>query len=318
MSLEVLTKAFGVSGFEEDVRRRILEAVGGAEVDDFGNVLVGGKSGVAFVAHMDEVGLLVTSVEDDGRLKFRKVGGVDDKILPGSRVVLYGEGVRVEGVIGVQPPHFQQQQQQTSWQDLYIDIGATSRQEAESMGVTPMMPAAFKREYAEMGRFVSATAIDDRAGCWALIEAYKRGVDATFVWTVQEEVGLMGARALASRSNVRSAIIIDTMACCHPNFTGGVKPGNGPVIRIFDNYGAYNNKLAKKVLEVAKKRGIPVQIGAGGGGTDAAAFFVSGIPAVSIGILSKYSHSPVEMAHKDDLKYAVELIAALAEELQRI
>lgn len=317
MSLESLTSAFGVSGFEDDVRRRILDVVGKAEVDDFGNVLVGGKSGVAFVAHMDEVGLLVTSIEDDGRLKFRKVGGIDDRILPGSRVVLYGEGVRLEGVIGIAPPHFQQQQQQTSWQDLYIDVGATSKQEAESMGVAPMMPAAFKREYAEIGRFVSATAIDDRAGCWALLEAYRMGVDATFIWTVQEEVGLMGARALASRSNVRSAVVVDTTACCHPNYTGYVKPGNGPVIRVFDNYGAYNNKLARRIFEIARKRGIPVQIGAGGGGTDAAAFFVSGIPAVSIGILSKYSHSPVEMAHKDDLKYVVELIAAIAEELPR-
>lgn len=316
MDLAALTGAYGVSGFEDDVRRKILEAVGDASVDDFGNVVVGGKSGIAFVAHMDEVGLLVTSIEDDGRLKFRKVGGIDDKILPGTAVTLYGDGFRLEGVIGIAPPHFQQQQQQISWQDLYIDIGVSSRQEAESLGIAPMTPAAFSRRYAEMGKFISATAVDDRSGCWALLEAYRRGADATFVWTVQEEVGLMGARALASRSNIKSAVIVDTTACCHPNFTGGVKPGQGPVIRIFDNYGAYNNKLAKKILEIARRRGIPVQIGAGGGGTDAAAFFVSGIPAVSIGILSKYSHSPVEMVHKDDLRYTVELIVALSEELR--
>ncbi|MGC9117951.1 MAG: M42 family metallopeptidase [Thermoproteus sp.] len=316
MDLAALTGAYGVSGFEDDVRRKILEAVGDASVDDFGNVVVGGRSGIAFVAHMDEVGLLVTSIEDDGRLKFRKVGGIDDKILPGTAVTLYGDGFRLEGVIGIAPPHFQQQQQQISWQDLYIDIGVSSRQEAESLGIAPMTPAAFSRRYAEMGKFISATAVDDRSGCWALLEAYRRGADATFVWTVQEEVGLMGARALASRSNIKSAVIVDTTACCHPNFTGGVKPGQGPVIRIFDNYGAYNNKLAKKILEIARRRGIPVQIGAGGGGTDAAAFFVSGIPAVSIGILSKYSHSPVEMVHKDDLRYTVELIVALSEELR--
>ncbi|MGC8582374.1 MAG: M42 family metallopeptidase [Thermoproteus sp.] len=316
MDLAALTGAYGVSGFEDDVRRKILEAVGDASVDDFGNVAVGGRSGIAFVAHMDEVGLLVTSIEDDGRLKFRKVGGIDDKILPGTAVTLYGDGFRLEGVIGIAPPHFQQQQQQISWQDLYIDIGVSSRQEAESLGIAPMTPAAFSRRYAEMGKFISATAVDDRSGCWALLEAYRRGADATFVWTVQEEVGLMGARALASRSNIKSAVIVDTTACCHPNFTGGVKPGQGPVIRIFDNYGAYNNKLAKKILEIARRRGIPVQIGAGGGGTDAAAFFVSGIPAVSIGILSKYSHSPVEMVHKDDLRYTVELIVALSEELR--
>ena len=85
---------------------------------------------------MDEVGLLVTSVEEDGRLKFRKVGGVDDRILPGTAVVLYNESTRVEGVIGVAPPHFQQQQQQVTWQDLYIDVGASSRQEVEAMVLT--------------------------------------------------------------------------------------------------------------------------------------------------------------------------------------
>ncbi|AET34125.1 M42 family metallopeptidase [Pyrobaculum ferrireducens] len=317
MELEALTKALGVSGFEDEVRQRILNAVGGAEVDEFGNVVLRGRSKVAFVAHMDEVGLLVTNVEEDGRLRFRKVGGVDDKILPGSSVVLYGDGFRVEGVIGVAPPHFQQQQQQVTWQDLYIDVGASSRQEAEAMGIAPMTPAAFSRRYVEMGRYVSATALDDRAGCWALLEAYRRGAPATFIWTVQEEVGLMGARAVSKNLDVKYAVVVDTTACCHPNWTGGVKPGNGPVLRIFDNYGAFNNKLAKKVLEVAKRRGIPIQIGSGGGGTDAAAFFVSGIPSVAIGILTKYSHSPVEMAHREDLRNTVELIVALAEELSQ-
>ncbi|MEZ0319487.1 MAG: M42 family metallopeptidase [Pyrobaculum sp.] len=315
MDLSSLTKALGVSGFEEEVRRVVLDAVGGGEVDEFGNVVKRGKSRVVFVAHMDEVGLLVTSVEEDGRLKFRKVGGVDDRILPGTSVVLYNEGARVEGVIGIAPPHFQQQQSQLSWQDLYIDVGASSRQEVEAMGIGPLTPVAFAKRYAELGRFVSATALDDRAGCWALIEAYRRGVDATYVWTVQEEVGLMGARALAKNFEGKLVVVVDTMACCHPNYTGNVKPGQGPVLRLFDNYGAYNNKLAKKVLEAAKKRGIPIQIGAGGGGTDAAAFFVSGVPAVAIGILTKYGHSPVEMAHKDDLRQTVELLVALAEEL---
>jgi len=164
MELEILAKALGVSGFEEDVRQKILSAAPGAETDEFGNVILRGRSKVAFVAHMDEVGLLVTSIEEDGRLKFRKVGGVDDRILPGSSVVLYGDGFRLEGVIGIAPPHFQQQQQQVSWQDLYIDVGATSRSEAEAMGIAPMTPAAFSKRYAEVGKFVSATALDDRAG----------------------------------------------------------------------------------------------------------------------------------------------------------
>ncbi len=312
--LETLSKALGVSGFEEEVRRKVIELAGGGGVDQFGNVTIDGKSRVAFVAHMDEVGLLVTSIEEDGRLKFRKVGGVDDKILPGLAVVLYGDGFRAEGVIGVPPPHFQQQTAAT-WQDLYIDVGASSRQEVEALGVGPMTPAAFAKRYVDMGRYVSATSLDDRAGCWALLEAYKRGVEATYVWTVQEELGLLGARSLARRLEGKLVVVVDTMACCHPNYTGSIKPGQGPVLRLFDNYGAYTNKLAKRVLEVAKRAGIPIQLGSGGGGTDAAAFLAAGVPAVAIGILTKYSHSPVEMVHKDDLRHTAELLSALGGEL---
>ncbi|MFN3804527.1 MAG: M42 family metallopeptidase [Pyrobaculum sp.] len=312
--LEVFTRALGVSGFEEEVRQAVLSVVKNGEVDHLGNVIEVGKARVAFVAHMDEVGLLVTSIEEDGRLRFRKVGGIDDKVLPGTSVVLYGGGLKVEGVIGISPPHFQQQTQPT-WQDLYIDIGVSSRQEAEALGVTPMTPAAFARRYVEMGRYISATALDDRAGCWVLAEAYRGGVDATYVWTVQEEVGLMGARALAKRLEGSVVVVVDTMACCHPNYTGPARPGQGPVLRLFDNYGAYFHKLARRVLEVARRRDIPIQLGSGGGGTDAAAFTAAGVPAVAIGILAKYSHSPVEMAHREDLKNAVRLLEALGEEL---
>lgn len=312
--LETLSKALGVSGFEDDVRNKILELTGGGEVDQFGNVILSGRSKVAFVAHMDEVGLLVTSVEEDGRLKFRKVGSVDDKILPGLAVVLYGDDFKIEGVIGIPPPHFQQQTSIT-WQDLYIDIGASSKQEVEALGVSPMTPAAFVKRYVDMGRYISAAALDDRAGCWTLIEAYRRGVEATYVWTVQEELGLLGARSLARRLEGKLAVVVDTMACCHPNYTGSVKPGQGPVLRVFDNYGAYTNKLAKKVFEIAKRNDVPIQLGSGGGGTDAAAFLTTGVPAVAIGILTKYSHSPVEMIHKDDLRHTVELLSILGREL---
>ena len=316
MDLKTLTGALGVSGFEEEVRQRLAEAVPEAEADELGNVYARGRARLVFAAHMDEVGLLVTSIEDDGRLRFRKVGSVDDRILPGTTVVLYGEGFRVEGVIGIAPPHFHQRQEQITWQDLFIDIGASSRDEALSLGISPVTPAAFARRYAEMGRFVSASALDDRVGCWILLEAYRRGAPATYVWTVQEEMGLLGARALSRGIEGRYVVVVDTMACCHPGYTGNAKPGQGPVLRLFDSYAAYSNKLARRVLEIARRRGVPVQVGSGGGGTDAAAFLMAGVPAVSIGILTKYSHSPVEMVHKDDVRHAVELLVALAEEIR--
>jgi putative aminopeptidase FrvX len=278
-------------------------------VDEFGNV-VAGKGPIAFIAHMDEIGLLATHIEEDGRVRFRKVGGVEDDVIKGARVWAYGPGLDLIGVIGVEPPHFKEKQQ-----ELLADFGFSSREDAEAAGLKPMTPIAFDRTPKTTGSFVTSAALDDRAGSWALLEAYKDVGNASFIWTVQEEVGLVGARALARRVEANYVVVVDTMACCNPAINGPVKPGAGPVIRLFDNTGAYTNKLARRIIEIARSRGIPVQIGGGGGGTDAAAFVQAGVPAVAIGIPNKYAHSPVEMANLNDLKWTVELIKAIAEDI---
>ncbi len=306
--LRRLVEVPGVSGHEERVASIILESVGGS-LDDMGNVRAGNGK-VLFVAHMDEIGLLVTHVDSEGKVRFRKVGGVPDQALPSQHVVVHGEG-DVPGVIGVEPPHFSKSERQ----DLYIDVGASSPEEAAELGVVPFSPVTFLKVFREVGRYLSSRAMDDRAGCWVLVEAYRQVPNAAYAWTVQEEVGLVGARALARSVDVRAAIIVDTLACCNPSVTGGVRPGGGPVLRVFDNYGPYPRKLASRIAEIARRHDIPIQVGGGGGGTDAAAFQQAGVPSIAIGIPNRYAHSSVEMVHMDDLRNTLRLVVALASEL---
>ncbi len=311
MDLQLLRRLVelpGVSGHEEKVAATIREVTGGS-IDELGNVRTGNGK-VLFVAHMDEVGLLATHVDNEGKVRFRKVGGVPDQALQGQHVVVHGER-DVPGVIGVEPPHFSKSDKQ----DLYIDVGASSQEEAVGLGVVPFSPVTFLKVFREVGRYVSSRALDDRAGCWVLVEAHRQAPDAAYAWTVQEEVGLVGAKALARSADVKAAIIVDTLACCNPTITGNVKPGGGPVIRVFDNYGPYPRRLASRIADVARKHDIPIQVGGGGGGTDAAAFQQAGVPAIAIGIPNKYAHSTVEMVHLDDLKNTLRLVVALASEL---
>ncbi|MBP1449103.1 MAG: M20/M25/M40 family metallo-hydrolase [Thermoproteus sp.] len=313
MDLDLLAKLLstpGVSGFEERVSA-LVASLSGGEFDEFGNVIAG-RGAVAFAAHMDEVGLLALQIEDDGRVRLRKVGGLEDEAIRGARVWAYGPGLDLIGVVGVEPPHFKDK---GKGDELYADFGFSSKEDAAAAGLRPMTPVAFDRAPKTAGGYITSAALDDRAGVWALLEALREGVGATFIWTVQEEVGLVGAKSVARRIEAKQVVVVDTIACCNPAVNGPVKPGMGPVLRLFDNTGAYANKLAKAVAEIARRRDIPIQIGAGGGGTDAAAFLQAGLPAVAVGIPNKYAHSPVEMVHLNDLKYTVELIRAIAEEL---
>ena len=183
MLLEKLSEAFGVSGCEDEVRGLIIEAikdhVDEYNVDALGN-LIALKRGtgeselkVMLAAHMDEVGLMITHIEKDGSLRFRPVGGLDDRILLAKKVLI-GEK-RVPGVIGVKPIHLlkkEEREKVVKVEQMAIDIGATSREEAEKV-VKIGDYAAFATEFAELGDTVKGKAFDDRVGCTVLIELLK-------------------------------------------------------------------------------------------------------------------------------------------------
>ena len=325
----------GPSGFEEEVRGHIasrLESLGFEPVvDSVGNLYVevpGEGGGLLLAAHMDELGLVVTHVEDDGLLRFTKLGGIDDRILPSTRVELLGSRGRIPGVIGLKPPHLQlergRQPEVVPWHKLAIDIGASSREEALEMGVDVLTPGVLEKPWVELGRgrLVASRAIDDRAGCAALIrlaEAIARGEvrprsRLILAWTVQEEVGLRGALALARSLRPDVMVAVDTVSCCEPAVTGRLRLGGGAVIRAVDLAYIADRRLVALLESLARERGIPVQKTVAGGGTDAAAFQRAGVRAVALGVPVKYTHSTVEALAKADLEALAALLEALAGE----
>ncbi len=330
-----LIKTPGVSGYEEPVREAVKELVsdvgGRLWRDSVGNLYLdlGGEGPtIVYAAHMDEIGLVVTDVTSDGLLRFRKIGGIEDRILPSMRVTVHTSSGDLPGVIGVAPPHLrldqQQGQQVPAWHQLYIDIGASSRQEAEELGVRVMDPVTLDKNPTVMahGRALASRAIDDRLGCAVLVKLAWSIADGdvkprsrvVLAWTVQEEVGLRGALVAAQKVGAELAVAVDTMACCRPEVTGPARWGGGPIIRAIDNAYIADPVLVSRIKALADSRGIKVQIAPAGGGTDAAAFQRHGIRSIALTAPVKYTHSTVEMLNLEDARGLLDLLAAVAEE----
>jgi putative aminopeptidase FrvX len=322
----------GVSGFESSIRRFLLEKLKNFDpkVDAVGNVYVTigeGKEHIAIMAHMDEIGFVTTHIEDNGYIRFAPVGGVDDRMLYGRVVEIFTPKGTVYGVIGLIPPHLstaEDKNKSPTWKELAIDVGAKSREEAQELGIGPVMPARWKKDFVRMGDYIVTRGIDDRAGCVVLFETLRRVQDkklnkkVTFIWTVQEETGLRGASAITTRMEFDEVYAIDTMTSGMmpgvPFHLSPVKIGEGPAIRFFDRRGAASEILRDKVLKIAEKNGIPVQIAITGGSTDASAAFNHGLRALPICIPVKYTHSPVEMSNIADIKNAINLLEKIIEE----
>lgn len=308
----------GVSGREERVRQHLIERLQVPyRVDKIGNLIVElgeGEESVALMAHMDEIGLIVTGVNSDGTLSFRKVGGFDDRILAGAHVQVVTETKSLDGVIGIAPPHLSGQQ---SLENLRIDIGCKSKREVEELGVKVLDYAVFKKHASVLNNeFLAMRSLDDRFGCLALLETLNRVKDRKltkkvyFVWTVQEEIGLKGAKAFVSNHDVDVCYAIDSFACCSA-LTGDVAPGKGPVLRMLDNSAFASFELMKKVLKLAEKNNVPLQVGVTGGGTDGSVAMEFGAEMVPITLAVRYLHTPAEYISISDLKNLIELLTLL-------
>ncbi|GAB6148598.1 M42 family metallopeptidase [Stetteria hydrogenophila] len=327
-----LIKLPGVSGYEAPVReaiRGLVSGLGKTWTDSVGNLYLdlGGEGPtILYAAHMDEIGLVVTDITDDGLLRFRKIGGIEDLILPSTQVTVHTSKGDVPGVIGVTPPHLRlerQEQQAPQWHQLYIDVGASSRREAEELGVRPLDPVTLDKSPVLLAgsRALAARAVDDRLGCAALVQlarviagGLRVKARVVLAWTVQEEVGLRGALAAARSVGADLAVAVDTMACCRPEVTGPARWGGGPVIRAVDNAYIADPALVSRIRRLAESRGIRVQVATAGGGTDAAAFQRQGVRSIALCAPVKYAHSTVELLNLDDARGLVELLAAVAEE----
>ncbi len=347
MLLRELSEALGVSGHEGAVRELILAAIKDLvdehHVDALGNLIAlkkgsasvsrrakrtGTPAKVMVAAHMDEVGLMVVFLEREGSLRFRPVGGIDERVLLSKRVLI-GDN-KVPGVIGVKPIHLLEEKQRNQVmrvQEMSIDIGASSKDEAERL-VKLGDYAAFDVPFAELGgpwRAVKGKAFDDRAGCAVLIELLKESYpfDLYAAFTVQEEVGLRGAQVAAYSIAPEIAFVLEGTICDDLPKKRDVSPtttlGGGPALTVMDRSVVADPRLVDLLVDTAQKEGIPHQFKQPGmGSTDAGAIHLTreGVPSAVVSVPSRYIHSPACVLSGDDLDNTLRLMRATLARIQ--
>ncbi len=293
-------------------------------------VLKGGAPRVLLAGHIDEIGLMVSHIDDDGYLWFSGIGGWDPQVLVGQRVRLLGRQGEVVGVIGKKPIHLledEEKQKASKLKDMWIDIGARTRDEALERvraGTVGVLDAPL---YDFPNSRIVSRSIDDRVGAFTVLEALRLlaeerpSATVAAVATSQEEITFAGARTAAFSFDPQVAIAVDvTFATDHPTSDkkqhGDVRLGGGPVL----SRGAANSPVIFEMLvEVAEREGIPysVQISPRYTGTDADEIHVarSGVATGVVSIPNRYMHSPNEMVELGDLENAARLIAAFVRSL---
>ncbi len=321
MLIEKLCNIGGVSGDETAVRNFIKEEIkdyaDSITTDSMGNMIAlkkGTESSkkVMLSAHMDEVGLIISGITEKGFLEFKKVGGIDTRVIIAKKV--YVGDKKIPGVIGIKAIHLQKRSERNSVPDsstMYIDIGAKSKAEAEEK-VELGDYAVFATEFELFGdNKIKAKAIDDRAGCAVLIELIKKPVkfDTYFCFLVQEEVGLRGARIAAARVNADVALVFEATTCSdvygceeHEYVT---KLGGGVVITARDGSSIVPEDYRDFLVKLCDENNISYQFKkTTRGGNDAGAIHLSGngIKTASLSIPCRYLHSPAGVASLADIE----------------
>jgi putative aminopeptidase FrvX len=334
--LKKLSNTPGVSGFEGNVRdlmtQELDEYVDKINVDNMGNLIAikngnPGNKKVMLAAHMDEIGLMVRFIDKKGFIKFSKIGGINDQMLLNQTVYIQTVKGNITGVIGSKPPHKMKAEERKKileFENMFIDIGASSKKEAlEKVNIGD--PIIIQQEFKELdNKLVMGKALDNRVGCAILIEVMKQvESEATIygVGTVQEEVGLKGAKTSAFRINPDMALALDvTISGDHPGIKEEDAPaqaGKGPAIILTDASGRgliTHPQVKELLISTADEEGIPYQLEVSDGGTtDASSIHLTreGIPTGVISPASRYIHTPVSVVSLDDVENAVKLILAV-------
>jgi len=313
-----LTQSFGVSGNEEEIRETIINEIKNdiqeIRVDTLGNLIAtkpGKGKKIMVAAHMDEIGVMATYIDEKGFIRFSNIGGV-------SAFVSLGQKVKFKnGTVGaVFYEDKLEDMKNLKLSKMYIDIGAKDKKEAEKL-VRIGDVACFVGDAVRQGDMVISKAIDDRSGCAVLIEAIKRlpqtDNEIYFVFTVQEELGLRGAKTAAYQLKPDIAIAVDvtdTGDTPEANLME-VKCGGGPAIKIKDRSVICHPEVKKLLEESAMNINIPYQFEVlEYGGSDPGAIHISagGVPSGAISIPCRYIHSPVEAASLEDIENAVKLL----------
>lgn len=323
--LEKLCNAVGVSGDEGEVRKIVLDEVkpfaDEVKVDALGSVLVTkrgtgrNRPRVMLDAHMDEIGFMIVADDGDGLYRFEHVGGIDDRHLLGKQVIVGKD--HTPGVIGAAPIHLLSPDSRTrkvGVDALRIDLGPSGKAKVGDR-------ATFATQFRRVGPSILSKSIDDRIGIAILIELLKHApanVDLCLAFSVQEEIGLHGAKVAAHYFDPDLAFAIDsTPAHDLPMHDGSesvsynTKLGLGPAIYTVDGHTVHDPRLIRFLTETAEAEGIPYQLRQpGGGGTDSGAIQTAraGIPTVSISVPHRYTHSPISISRVDDWKNTLNLI----------
>ncbi len=337
--LSDLSDAFGVSGSEEDVRKMLAAAVRSRvdelRADSIGNLIATIKATgdaaqaaprLMLCAHMDEVGLMVTGFDDSGKLRFRAIGGVTTQVLP-SKPVLVGKK-RIPGVIGSKPIHLlkhDERERLARIDSMYIDVGAGSKKEAEGMAQLGD-PICFATQCWQTDEIVRGKALDDRVGCAILVEMTKKSYPFHFnvVFSVQEEVGLRGARIAANALKPDAALVIETTVCDDLPKKKDASPvtlmGKGPAVTLMDRSLIADKRWVSLIVATAEANAIPYQFKQPAiGSTDAGAIHLSGqgVPTAVIAVPCRYIHSPAGLISKHDYDNTAKLISLVLDQLGR-
>lgn len=329
MYLKELTELFGVAGYEKRVRdfirEKIKDKVEIIEEDPIGNLIAMKKGRVnkklLLCAHMDEVGFMVSNIEEDGKLNIIPLGGIDTRSIIGKKVVV-GEK-EIPGVIGFKAIHLQKNEvyEPPQIENIKVDIGVTKKSEAESK-VRIGDFVAFSVESMNHGSWFSGKALDDRGGCSILMDIIYSDIDlyydTYFVFSVQEELGLRGAGISAEKVNPDLAIVIETTTSGdNPEFPPdrrSTELGKGPAITFAHSGYVVDERLFKWIIDTARENSIPYQIKRRtAGGTDARriATTLAGIPSAVISIPARYIHSPMSIVNLSDYDNTLKLVSIL-------
>lgn len=331
--LKRLSETPGVTGYEAPVRQVIVDALKGlvdsVEVDRMGNMIAHkkGKGPVVLLAgHMDEIGFLVSHIEEkSGFLRISPLGGFDPATLIAQRVDVHTKGGSLPGCIGRKPVHIMTDEEKKKpilLEDLFVDLGMAGEEVAKKVSLGDVI--TLHQTYVEYGDIASGKALDDRVGVYVSIEAMKRAkklaCDLYIVATTQEEIGLRGAHVAGFRVNPDIAIAVDVSTAAD---TPGIaaeqqvsKLGAGTAISLRDARSVWHPGLVRAMIRLAKERGIPHQvIVPNKGGTDAGALQLAqaGSAAMALNVPTRYVHSVVEVVSVKDVEATIDLLAAVLE-----
>ena len=329
--LQKLCEASGVPGAEEPVkavfRESVKDLVDEIREDALGNLLLhkrGEGPRVLLDAHLDEVAFLVAGFEGPF-LRVLPLGGMEPQTVYGQRLIVWGKRP-LSALVATRPPHLGEEKKTPAIEEMLLDVGLAAEQVKKLVSVGD--PVTFPPFFEETEKAVLAKALDDRVGLFLMVEALKKAspkVDLYLSATVQEEVGLRGAYALAQEVEAEAVLILEgTLASDLPGTPAHLRLaacGKGPELRLTDARFVADRNFTLGLAELAQKQGVPHQLVVKNkGGTNASAFQVAGGPVrtAALSIPVRYLHGPVNLAFKSDIGAALELLVAFLESPQEV